>query len=134
MVARTVCHRAAGLTIFLDITLITMTFGSTGDVHNVACCEFVSFNFAADFIITKRYIADFANEALRGRVSLFGVTDAWLIRQDFTHIAVAQLNCFVTIRFNGLDLHYNVGCYVNYSNGNKFAVIGEDLRHANFFA
>ena len=45
MKLRTMSHRSSGLSMSLNSTLETFTFGDCGCINLIACCEDVSFNF-----------------------------------------------------------------------------------------
>src|SRR5699024_11212987 len=53
VVTGTVCHRPTPLTIFVNVTLVTMTLSDTRNADRFAFCEYVRLDFVTNFDVVS---------------------------------------------------------------------------------
>ncbi len=107
MIFGAVSHRSSGLSMSLDSTLETFTFGDCSCIDVIAVCKDVSFNFLSYCVFCSIFKSEFFNESLCCHTSFVKVTFFRFVNQFFSDFAIAHLNCSVSIVFLCLNLSYN---------------------------
>ena len=103
---RTMSHRSSVLAVSLDRALETFTFGNSGCIHLIAVSEDVSFDLVLYRILFCVLETELADESLVGNTCLVEVSLNRFANQFVSLVYKTNLNCFVAIVLNGLNLGY----------------------------
>ena len=113
---------------------VALTFGSAAYVYRFALCKYICLYDVAYVHSAYIFKAEFAKNLLRRNVALLEVTLLGLVYFRSLKIAVAYLNCFISVVFVGLFLRNNAGACFYYSNRNDVSVCVKKLSHTELFA
>ena len=131
---RTVSHRTSVLSMSLDCTLESFTFGNSGCINFVSSCKYISFDLASKCIflcVVKSELSDislsgytsFCKMSHLSLVNAMSVNDFFLsvlvlVDDSFLLVNKANLYCAVTVVLCGLHLCYYTRSSLKYCYGN----------------
>ena len=127
---RTVSHRTSVLSMSLDCTLESFTFGNSGCINFVSSCKYISFDLASKCIFLCVVKSELSDISLAGNACLIevsfqclvyamSVNDFFLsvlifVNDSFLLVNKANLYCAVTVVFCGLNLCYHTRSSLKY--------------------
>ncbi|MPN46818.1 hypothetical protein SDC9_194417 [bioreactor metagenome] len=118
----------------LDGTGVSLAFGNTGDVYLVAFLEDRDINDVADVLLSGVVQLEFAQILLErdsrlGQMTLLGLADL-----SGLNVLITELHGVVSVFFSRLLLSDDTGPRLNNGDRDDFALLIEDLRHADLLA
>ena len=102
----TVSHRSSGLSVSLNSTLETFTFGDCGYVDLIACSEDVCFDFVLNGILGSILELELSYVSLVRYTGLIKMALKWLAYKLCSLVNKTNLYCIVTIVLSCLNLCY----------------------------
>ena len=142
-----VAHRSSVLSESLDRALEAFTLCNCSSVDLVALCEDISLDLVAELIICSVFKFEFLYvlfdlyaglvEVTLHRLAYAVAVSNFLLAalvncgDACLRLAEADLNCFVAVVLNGLDLCYDTGACLENCYRDECSVFPEDLSHAD---